>query len=659
MSLKTSSSDRFRLVCILLFQVLLFSVIIAKFYRVQIIEGEKWEKVADSQHRKYETIPCKRGTFYSNTFIKKGVQKMQPFALDVPKFHLFIDPLKIPDRLKEQMIEKLFCSVQIPFEEKKEIKNDFYRKTHFRKILSYIDRKELDEILSWWKPFYKKEKLPSNALFYSQEYERFYPLGSALGQVLHTVLKEKDPITNKAIATGGLELVFQKELEGKEGKKRFVRSAINALDTHDIIEEKEDGADVYLTINHYLQAICEEELKKGLENCNAKGGWAVIMDPYSGEILSMAQYPFFEPSSYNEYFNQPHLEQHTKSKAVNDTFEPGSTMKPIIMAICMKANEELLQKGEKPLFHPDEKVPVSDGNFPGRPFPLKDGRTRRYMNMDMALQKSGNVYMGRIMHRLIERMGNQWLKNALEEFGFGSKTGIELPAEALGVVPTPGKLHPNGTLEWSLPTPYSLAIGHNLLVNTLQMVVGFSIIANGGYKVAPTLIKKIEKNGQVIPHEKRAPIQKILSSSITERLIQSLKFVTKLGGSATKADVPGYTEVGKTGTSEKIIDGKYSHSHYISSFVGFAPAKDPKFVLIVVVDEPEVKIIPGVGKNYMGGNCAAPLFSAISKRVLHYLGVAPDDPFGYPYKDPRRNAAKADMTEEIKKLKQLDVEWNQ
>lgn len=656
MSLKTCSSDRFRLACLLLFQTFLFSAVIARFYKIQIIEGEKWEKVAENQHKQYETIPYKRGSFYSNIFLKKGAQKNQPFAVDVPKFHIYIDPLKIPDTYKEIMVQNLFSLVHVPFEEKKKVKEGFYKKTHYKKIFSFVDRIELDEILSWWKPFCRKEKIPINALFYSQEYERCYPLGSSLGQVLHTVLNEKDPTTNRSIPTGGLELVFSEDLEGKPGKKYYTKSAINALDTHQIIDEKEDGSDIYLTVNHYIQAICEEELKKGVEAANAKGGWAVLMNPYNGEILSIAQYPFFDPSRYREYFNDPVLEEHTKAKAVTEAFEPGSIFKPIIMAICMKANEELLRKGQKPLFLPEEKIETKNGHFPGRPFPLKDGRTRKYMNMDLALQKSGNVYMGKVMQRLVEKMGDQWIKNALEEFGLGKKTLIEMPAEASGVIPTPGKRHPNGTLEWSKPTPYSLAIGHNLLVNTIQMAVAYSIIANGGYKINPTLIKKVGKAKGGLLEKPR--MKKILNKEITDRLTRSLKFATKLGGSASKAEVYGYTEAGKTGTSEKIINGKYSHDHYISSFVGFAPAKDPNFVLIIVMDEPEAKIIPNKGKNYMGGACAAPVFAKISKRVLHYLGVAPDDPFGYPYKDARRDAAKADMNTEIKQLRKLDSEWN-
>lgn len=660
MSLKTQSSDRFRLVCIFLFQTFLFCLIVLKFYQVQIIEGEKWENKALCQHIKYESIPYKRGAFYSNIFLKKGAQKKQSFALDVPKFHLYIDPMKLKDSVKKPMMEKLFSLIETSSEKKEKIQRDFQKKSRYRRIYSFIDRTILDQILDWWKPFYKNEKLESNALFYSQEYQRSHPLGTCLGQVLHTVLKEKDSMSKKALPTGGLELAFKDLLEGKSGKKVFISSPNNRLDDPRVLEEKEDGADIYLTIDHFIQTICEEELEQGVKRANAKGGWAVMMDPNTGDILALAQYPFFDPSNYQKYFNEKELEEHTRCKPIVDTFEPASIMKPIIMAIAMQANEELEKKGEKPLFAPDEKIDTKSGKFPGRTFPLKDGKCHYFMNMDIALQRSANIYMGKIMSRIVEKMGDLWLKEKLEYLGFGEKTGVEFPAEASGLVPTPGKLHPNGTLEWSKPTPYSLAIGHNLLVNSLQMSVCYSMICNGGYKVSPTLIKKIVKNKDdkevVIPKPEKSLLVKVLTEDMANRLKKSLKFVTKPGGSARLGEVIGYTEAGKTGTSEKIIDGEYSHEKYISSFIGFAPVEDTKFVLMVVMDEPEKKWIPGVGTNHLGGVCSAPVFSKIAERTLHYLGVAPDDPFSYSKKNIK--GKKADMTDEIEELKNIYLKWN-
>ena len=137
-----------------------------------------------------------------------------------------------------------------------------------------------------------------------------------------------------------------------------------------------------------------------------------------------------------------------------------------------------------------------------------------------------------------------------------------------------------------------------------------------------------------------------------------MKYVTKPRGSSPKGDIQGYTEVGKTGTSEKIVGGTYSKKNHISTFIGFAPAKDPRFVLLIAIDEPEFKYIPGVGRNQMGGNCSAPAFREIGLRALQYLGVEPDDPFGYPVGDPRRDETKADWIKETKALQELYDQWN-
>ncbi len=644
------SSDRKRLCFVAVFLSLLFCLLIIRFYQVQIIEGDKWAAAALAQHQYVATEPCMRGSFYSNTSIKQGHPgEEQPFVVDVPKFHLFIDPDSIPDLVKPKMAKELLA--YLPGMDKRA---EFFKKSRSRKIAAWLDREKRAEIEVWWSAFARREKLARNALFFTSEYKRSYPFGSLLGSVLHTVQDDQ------ANPTGGLEMLLNSYLKGKEGKRLIVRSPRHPLDTGKVLVAPENGADVYLTINHYLQAIAESELAKGVQAAGALGGWAVMMDPYTGEILALAQVPSFDPTHYADYFNDPQLIEQTKVKAVTDCFEPGSIFKAITIAICLKANEELAKKGKPPLFTPDEKIPCANGWFPGRSAPLKDGRTHGFLNLDLALQKSSNIYMARLIHRLIETMGDMWYRQALEElFGFGQKTQIDLPAESTGLLPMPGKLHPNGKLEWSVPTPYSLAIGHNILVNSIQLVRAYGILANGGLDVRPHLIRKIVKNGKTLVDNtaKRAPKQ-VLSPSISRTVVRGLKFVTKEGGTSKRADIPGYTEAGKSGTAEKIIDGIYSKDHNISSFIGFAPAERPRFVLIVSLDDPEKKVIPGVGKHQMGGVCAAPIFREIAMRSLQYLGVTPDDPYGLPTGDPRRDPRRADWAKEIESLKELYEKWN-
>ena len=660
------AQDRKRLVWVAVFLSLLFCSLVVRFYQIQIVEGEKWTQVALSQHQYIATEPFMRGSFYSNTSIKEGhPEERQPFVIDVPKFHLFIDPDSIPVSSREKMAKGLSSLFHFSPEAEAKMRSEFEKKSRSRKIAGWLDRDQRKEIEDWWTVFSSKEKIVRNALFFTSDYKRSYPFGTMLGTVLHTVQEEKDPRTHQALPTGGLELLYNSYLKGKEGKRLILRSPRHPIDTGKILETPENGADIYLTINHYLQAIVETELAKGVIAAKGKGGWAVMMDPFTGEILALAQTPPFDPARYADYFNDPNLQAFTRVKAVSDCFEPGSIFKPITLAICMKANEELVRRGKNPIFSPDEKIPTANGWFPGRSSPLKDGRPHQYLNMSLGLQKSSNVYMARLVHRLIETLGDAWYRKALADtFGFGQKTQIELPAESGGLLPTPGKLHPNGKLEWSLPTPYSLAIGHNILINSIQMVRAYAILSNGGYAVQPHIIRKIIKtlpDGAkkiLVDNTGYRASEQILSRSITEPIVRGMKFVTKEGGTSKRADIMGYTEAGKSGSSEKIIDGVYSKDHHISSFLGFAPAENPRFVLLVSIDDPEKKFIPGVGRQQLGGVCAAPVFREIASRSLQYLGVDPDDPYGYPPGDPRRDSKRADWTNEVQALRELYEKWN-
>ena len=664
---KVGSADRKRLTCIAVFLFLLFCLLIVRFYQIQIVDGDKWVQVAMNQHQAIVTEPFMRGSFYSNTSIKQGhPEEETPFVIDVMKFHLYIDPDSIPAPAKERMAEQLFQVVKTKTIDWPTWRAEFFKKSRSRKLALWIAIEEREKIAHWWAEFAKQEKIARNALYFLSDYKRSYPYGSLLGSVLHTVQEEKDPQTKQSLPTGGLEMLFNSYLVGKEGKRLIVRSPRHPLDTGKILIAPENGADVYLTINHYLQAVVESELAKGVQAAKATSGWAVMMDPYTGEIWALAQIPSFNPVRYADYYNDPKLQECTRVKAVTDCFEPGSIFKPLTLAVCMKANEELKRQGKKVLFTPEEKIPTSNGWFPGRSTPLKDGRSHRYLNMNLSLQKSSNIYLARLAQRLVDTMGDNWYRAALSEFfGFGQKTGIELPAESSGLLPTPGKLHPNGKLEWSLPTPYSLAIGHNILVNSIQMVRAYAILANGGWQVQPHIVKKIVKRGPdgaqniVLDRTGLGLQRQILPTDMARSIVKGMKFVTKEGGTSKLADISGYTEAGKSGSAEKIINGVYSKDHNISSFLGFAPADHPRFVLLVSLDDPEKKFIPGVGKHQLGGVCSAPIFREIATLTLQYLGVAPDDPYGYPPGDPRRNPEKADWMAEIQSLKSLYQQWNE
>lgn len=664
-----SHIDRKRLVILALCLFLLFALLIAQFYNIQIIQGERWSKEAKKQHFFVVKEPFLRGTFISNTSIKQGhPENLQKLVMDVQKFHLYIDANSIPAKQKNAVANHLISILDPTLSEKILFKKQFNYKSRSRKLAMWLDRETHDTIMEWWQPFARKHKIPRNALYFVSDYQRSYPFGKLLGQVLHTIQHNKDEITKQGVPTGGLELYFNKFLKGKMGKRRLMRSPRNSFETGMVISPPEHGADVYLTINHSLQAIAEEEISKGVKKCKAKAGWAVMMDPGTGEILALAQYPFFYPPDYPAYFNDPLLIEHTRVKAVTDANEPGSAMKTITIAIALKANEELKRRGEKELFFPSEKLPTANGRFPGRARNITDTHLHHYLNLQMAMWKSSNIYMARLVERIISRLGKEWYRETLNTtFGLGEKTHIELPSESAGLLPTPGKKHPNGKLEWSVPTPFSMAFGHNIQVTSMQLLRAYAVFANGGHLVQPTLIRKIVKtnpdSSELVLIDNTNPercrsFPRCLSPEIVREVRDAMKFVTKPGGTARKGDIWGYTEAGKTSTSKKIVNGAYSETLYWGVFVGFAPVNNPAFVLLVVMDEPEYKFIPGVGKNHNGGTCSAPVFREIATRSLEYLGIPRDDPHGYPSGDPRYDEKKADWLAETHKLQEMYEKWN-
>jgi len=342
-------------------------------------------------------------------------------------------------------------------------------------------------------------------------------------------------------------------------------------------------------------------------------------------------------------------------------------MKALTMAIALKANRELKNCGKKPVFSPMEKVPTFSGMLPGRSKALSDVHRSNFLNMYMGMKKSSNIYMATIAGRVVRALGENWYRNELySSFGFGQKTGIELAGESIGVLPKPKKIDAAGRLEWSKPTPYSLAIGYNLTVSALQFARAYCVLANGGILPELTLVRRIYRtvNGReeaLLDHTdpKRAEsFPRVFDRQDIAEVVRAMKFVTKPGGTAVKADIYGYTEAGKTGTSMKLVHGQYSNHAHFASFVGFTPVACPAFVLFVALDEPQVGYVPGRGLNHHGGTCAAPIFREISRRSLQFLGIPMDDPYGFPPNDPRSDPQRADYAKENEQLMKLCEQWN-
>lgn len=653
-----------RVIGIACFLFALFAILIAHYFTIQIVQCAQWRAKAAKQHELVVTEPFRRGTLYGYVGQQPGqLVGERPLVFDVTKFHLYINPSVIPAAHREAIFKQL--KECIPLED--QARGEFERQTQARCLIRWLSLEQKRAILSWWQPYAKRCKIPSNALYVLTDYQRSYPYGAFLGQTLHTIRDLKDEATAQALPTGGLESYFNELLKGKSGKRRLLRSPRNHLELDQLISIPEDGADIYLTINPFIQAIAEEELLKGVAAAQAKGGWAIMMEAKTGHILALAQAPAFDPSHYRDYFNDPARIEMTKVHAVTDAFELGSIMKPITVAIALQANRDLMKQGKPPLFDPVDKMSTTRSIFPGRASkPLQDPTHHRSLNMAMAIQKSSNIYMAELADRIVQKLGNDWYRNALVDmFAFGIPTGIELPAEAPGLVPSRTRCHPNGALEWSLPTPYSLAIGYNIMATGMQMLRAYAIFGNGGYLVQPTLVRKIVRrhfDGReevVLDHMQRTVQRQTVDPTTVHAVLHAMKYTTKMGGTGRLAAVDGYTEAGKTGSAEKNVGGQYAHKTHLSSFIGIAPIYgDSPLVLLISIDEPAAVLQENGVKGYLGGRCAAPLFREIMSRSLKYLGVPEDDPYGYPVGDRRYDSAQADWVKEVCELKQLYEQWN-
>lgn len=637
-----------------------FSLLIVQFFKIQIIQSEKWIRIAESQHYFFVEEPFKRGTFYPNNTLSMAETKIcTPLVSDVQKFHLYADPYSLPENHHHDLIQELSTYLALEDTDKQQIQKQLsLRRSRSRQLMMWVDRECRDKIQNWWYSYAKQHKLTRGALYFVSDYQRSYPYGSLLGQVLHTIRDRKQESTKQGIPTGGLEAYFQEQLKGKLGRRRLLRSPRNAFASGELMEAPVHGADIHLTIDIYLQAICEEEITAGVLQAKAKSGWAVMMSPHTGEIYALAQYPHFHPADYQDYFNDKNRIEDSTVKALTYAYEPGSVMKPLTIALGLQANEALEAKGQQKLFDPEEKFSTADGRFPGRSRPIVDTRLHRYLNMYMGLQKSSNIYMGRLVQRMVQTLGNSWYREQLNQtFGFGQPTGVELPAESPGLLPRIGHTHPNGTLEWSTPTPYSLAIGYNLQVNSLQMLRAWAPLANGGYLVEPTLVRKITYPGKeeaLLLNKQQTTFPRVLSETTVKEVVKALKYASQTPGSARRGNIPGYTQAAKTGTSRKIVGGEYSKKKHFATFMGFTPVEEPAFLLLVAIDEPDSK-----GSMLYGGVCAAPVFRQIALRALEYLGVTPDDPYGFPLGDPRHDPKQADWRKETQALEQLYRKWNE
>lgn len=432
-----------------------------------------------------------------------------------------------------------------------------------------------------------------NAIKYQVTSKRYYPKNSMFSNMLGYVDKDGDSLVPKM----GLERYLEEELIATNGSKTYERTiAGKPLETSNgQYTAPQNGANVYLTIREPLQAIVEEEIDELMERTAPKTAIVVMVDPFSGDILAAAQRPTFDPN--NRAAMGKDSQRGVTNWLTGFTFEPGSIMKSITMAYAL----------DRGFVKPTTIIDCEQRSWYYAGHTLHDTHTTGVVEAGEIIKQSSNIGTAKIA----VDMGRDHLYNAMWMFGFGQKTNIQQTYENKGLLPKKER--------WSKLSVARICFGQGLTVTPLQMVRAYCMLANGGHRLDLRLIDHIQKDGIVTKmpvnyDEKSSFINPNTQKDITDML----RSVTEPGGTGKAAAVTGYYVAGKTGTAQKAENGHYSSSKYYSSFCGYVPAYSPKFVLLVMADEPTK------GSNLNGGPIAGPTFKTIAERSLRYLAVKND-----------------------------------
>jgi len=408
-----------------------------------------------------------------------------------------------------------------------------------------------------------------------REYRRYYPAGEVTGHLLG--------FTNvDDVGQEGLELAFDQWLGGEPGIKRVMRDREGrTIEDIERIKAPRPGQDLRTSIDLRVQYLAYRALKQAVQENSAHGGSVVVLDIQTGEVLAMVNQPAFNPNDREQY-----LPSRYRNRATNDFFEPGSSIKPFIVAAGMKTGR----------FHSDTLIETGPGTLRVGIKTVKDKHNLGTIDVRTVLEKSSNV--GVVKIALTLKPQEMW--STLRDLGFGSVTGSGFPGESAGIL--------TGYEHWRSIGQATMAYGYGLTVTPLQLAQAYAVLGAGGVR-RPVSLRRVD-----VPPEG----ERIMDEANARELVQMMESVVSEAGTARRAAVMGYRVSGKTGTSWKAAEGGYNSTKYMAVFGGVVPSTNPRLAAIVVVDE------PSAGKFY-GGDVAAPVFSEVMSGALRLLAIPPDD----------------------------------
>jgi cell division protein FtsI/penicillin-binding protein 2 len=523
---------------------LYFAVIIKAFY-VQVVNREKLITYSRSQALRVVKSYPKRGNIYD----RNG----NPLAINVKKYNIF----SIPKDNKSLKVELRKLVKELPglsF-------NNLYKKLKDRKRYTWVKRQvELtDEQVEALKPL--------KQIFLESQSSRIYPNHELFGQLLGFVGVDNDGLS-------GVEYQFNKELKGQAQIKKYYRDAKGRPIKFKSADLEGDSQDITLAVDKEVQAVLESALKAGVEKHKALRGGAAVMDAQTGEIWAMANYPSYDPNEYRKY-----SANYKKMAFVTDPFEPGSIFKTFTIAAALENN----------IVRPDTNYYCEKGRFRVGNHFIKESDSdhgHEWLSVEDILKYSSNIGTTKIAFDL----GYPALKKFMDKLHIGAKTGIELPGESRGIL-SDEKVSP---LKLS-----NVSFGQGVATTAIQMMSAYSIFANGGYYVNPTLVKNGNRNRKF-----KRVISKENAQQITQMLIKAVD-----EGTGTRAKVPHFIIAGKTSTAQK-ADASGRYTGYISGFIGYPVNVNKRFIVYAYVEEPKEN-------GYYGNQVAAPIFNKIVKNILY------------------------------------------
>ncbi|HVM68497.1 MAG TPA: penicillin-binding protein 2 [Gaiellaceae bacterium] len=534
---------------------LAFACTLARAAWLQGVQAGTFAEMASRQHLETRVVPAGRGTIFDRTG--------EPLAIGQQATTVYADPRLVQDPRATAAAAARILGLDA---------NELYplladRSRHFVYLKRKADPLKAGEL----------ERLDLPGIGFQAEEQRAYPQRTVAAHVLGFAGLDNEGLE-------GLEKALDPQLAGKPGSKTIVKDPLgNVIDEIESQPERA-GADVFLTLDHRMQANAEAVLRETVKGSGAKAGTAIVLDPRTGAILAMANAPAFDPNR----FATSKLDAR-RNRAITDTYEPGSTFKLVTVAAALS---EKLVTPTTP-FTLETSIRVAD-----RIIHEHEPRPTQRMTVAQILAQSSNV--GTIT--LAQLLGKERVLGWIDRFGFGKPTGVDYPGESGGILPS----------YWSGSTIGNVPIGQGIAVTAIQMAAAYAAIANGGVLRTPHLVDRV--GGKARRH---GPGRRVVSETVAAQVMTMLRDVVSAeGGTGAAAAVPGYTVAGKTGTAAKPEAGGYSTSRYVASFAGVVPAKDPRLVILVSIDEPKTAI--------WGGVVAAPAFSKIAQFGLRYLEIPPD-----------------------------------